>query len=74
MRHKKGEKKSTNNSQGYEKETSQAFLPGLTTIRQPIESIAKKAIEILTKEVEGEFNDLPLETNLPVELLEGTTT
>jgi LacI family transcriptional regulator, sucrose operon repressor len=55
-------------------ETSQALLPGLTTIRQPIESIAKKAIEILTKEVEGEFNDLPLETSLPVKLLEGTTT
>ncbi|MFS0654907.1 LacI family DNA-binding transcriptional regulator [Bacillus sp. 179-C3.3 HS] len=55
-------------------ETSQTLLPGLTTIRQPVESIAKKAIEILTKEIEGEFNDLPLETSLPVKLLERTTT
>ena len=48
--------------------------PELTTIQQPIELISKTAIEILSKAIEGEFDDLPLETYLPVQLLEGETT
>ncbi len=45
-------------------ETVQSVLPDLTTIQQPIELISKTAIEILAKEIEGEFDDLPLETCL----------
>ncbi|MCY8149727.1 LacI family DNA-binding transcriptional regulator [Bacillus paralicheniformis] len=55
-------------------EAVQSILPELTTIQQPIELISKKAIEILSKAIEGEFDDLPLETYLPVQLLEGETT
>jgi LacI family sucrose operon transcriptional repressor len=54
-------------------ETVQTLLPELTTIRQPIDIIAKTAIEILIKEMEGEFTNLPLETRLTVKLLKGTT-
>ncbi|MHC5561018.1 LacI family DNA-binding transcriptional regulator [Bacillus spizizenii] len=55
-------------------ETIQAILPELTTIQQPIELISETAIEILEKQIEGEFDDLPLETYLPVQLFEGGTT
>ncbi|AKQ75460.1 LacI family DNA-binding transcriptional regulator [Bacillus licheniformis] len=55
-------------------ETVQSLLPDLTTIQQPIELISKKAIEILLKAVDGDFNDLPRETYLPVQVLEGKTT
>ena len=55
-------------------EAVQSILPELTTIQQPIELISKTAIEILSKAIEGEFDDLPLETYLPVQLLEGETT
>ncbi|OAB47145.1 LacI family DNA-binding transcriptional regulator [Paenibacillus antarcticus] len=55
-------------------ETCQILLPELTTIRQPIALIAKTAVELLIKEIEGEYHDLPLETYLPVELIEGNTT
>ncbi|XVK82874.1 transcriptional regulator [Bacillus stercoris] len=55
-------------------ETIQAILPELATIQQPIELISKTAIEILEKQIEGEFDDLPLETYLPVQLFEGKTT
>jgi LacI family sucrose operon transcriptional repressor len=54
-------------------ETVQTLLPELTTIQQPIASIAKTAIDILLKEIEGEFSDFSLETRLPVKLIEGTT-
>ncbi|ATH93779.1 MULTISPECIES: LacI family DNA-binding transcriptional regulator [Bacillus] len=55
-------------------ETVQSLLPSLTTIQQPIQSISQKAIDILLKAVDGDFNDLPLETYLPVKVLEGETT
>ncbi|MFJ6413824.1 LacI family DNA-binding transcriptional regulator [Terribacillus saccharophilus] len=55
-------------------ETVRTVLPDLTTIRQPIELIAKEAINILLKEIEGEFTDLPYETKLPITLIEGSTT
>jgi LacI family transcriptional regulator, sucrose operon repressor len=54
-------------------ETVQTLLPGLTTVKQPIDEIAKTAIEILLKELEGDFSDLPIETRLPVRLLKGST-
>lgn len=54
-------------------ESVQAFLPELTTIQQPISAIAETALELLLKEIEGDFTTLPLETRLPVKLLKGTT-
>jgi LacI family transcriptional regulator, sucrose operon repressor len=54
-------------------ETVQTLIPDLTTIKQPIDIIAKTAMEILMKEMEGEFSDISLETRLPVKLLKGTT-
>ncbi|PAD35818.1 LacI family DNA-binding transcriptional regulator [Terribacillus saccharophilus] len=55
-------------------ETVRTVLPDLTTIRQPIEMIAKEAINILLKEIEGEFTDPLHETKLPISLIEGSTT
>jgi LacI family transcriptional regulator, sucrose operon repressor len=55
-------------------ETVRTVLPDLTTIRQPIEMIAKEAINILLKEIEGEFTDSLHETKLPISLIEGSTT
>ncbi|MGE7717751.1 LacI family DNA-binding transcriptional regulator [Priestia megaterium] len=55
-------------------ETAQTLFPGLTTIQQPINLIAKKAIDVLCKQMDGEFNNLQLETRLPIKLLRGTTT
>jgi LacI family sucrose operon transcriptional repressor len=55
-------------------EAVQVLLPELTTIQQPIDLIAKSAIDILLKQIEGEFNNFSLETYLPVKLLEGGTT
>lgn len=55
-------------------ETCQMLIPELTTIKQPIDLIAKTAIDILLKKIEGEFNELSLKTCLPVKLLEGSTT
>jgi LacI family sucrose operon transcriptional repressor len=54
-------------------ETVQTVFPELTTIRQPIDLIAQTAINILIKEIEGEFSDVSLENRLPVKLLKGTT-
>ena len=48
------------------------FLPELTTIRQPIELIARQAVESLIDQIEG--RPCENELNLPVELLQGKTT
>lgn len=55
-------------------ETCQALLPSLTTIRQPIELIAQKAVEVLLKEIEGNYEETAKDICLPVQLIEGTTT
>ncbi|MBD1382847.1 LacI family DNA-binding transcriptional regulator [Metabacillus arenae] len=55
-------------------ETGQTLLPQLTTIQQPIDLIAKTAIDILLKKVAEEFEELPHETRLAVKLLERKTT
>ena len=55
-------------------ETCQQFLPELTTIKQPIEAMAKTAIEILIKEIENDFDKIAPKISLPVELLERKTT
>jgi LacI family sucrose operon transcriptional repressor len=55
-------------------DTVKTILPELTTIQQPIDSIAEVAIDILSKEIEGKFDNIQLETYLPVKLLEGGTT
>ncbi|GLC87133.1 LacI family DNA-binding transcriptional regulator [Lysinibacillus piscis] len=55
-------------------ETCQTLLPSLTTIRQPIELIAQKAVEVLLKEIEGDYEEGAMDICLPVQLIEGTTT
>ncbi|OWR31113.1 LacI family transcriptional regulator [Saccharibacillus sp. O23] len=48
-------------------------MPQLTTIRQPIEGIARAAIEVLLREIDGEFDAVDRQITLPVELYEGST-
>ena len=55
-------------------ETSRSLLPDLTTIKQPIELIAKTSIELLIKEIEGDFSNRKSKIALPVSLIEGKTT
>lgn len=55
-------------------ETIRTCMPQLTTIQQPIEEIAKVAVNILVKQIDGTYNDTNLQTILPVKLIEGTTT
>lgn len=55
-------------------ETSRSLLPDLTTIKQPIEMIARKAIDVLMKEIEGDFSYKKSHIAIPVTLLEGKTT
>ncbi len=52
-------------------EAVRALLPELATIQQPIEEIAKTAIDLLLKEIDGEFTDEGREIQLPVRLLQG---
>ncbi|MDO5518089.1 MAG: LacI family DNA-binding transcriptional regulator [Clostridium sp.] len=55
-------------------ETSRSLLPELTTIKQPIELIARKSIEILIEEIEENYTNRSSKIALPVSLLEGKTT
>ncbi len=55
-------------------ETIRACMPQLTTIQQPIEEVAKVAVNILVKQIDGTYNDTDLQTIIPVKLIEGTTT
>lgn len=52
----------------------QAFLPELSTIRQPIEEIARESIRILLEKIDGEADHEAEELYLPVTLLERETT
>ncbi|MFT8322503.1 MAG: LacI family DNA-binding transcriptional regulator [Bacillus sp. (in: firmicutes)] len=54
-------------------ETTQSLFPNLTTIQQPIRLLAESAIEILLKQMDGEFSEIPLQVNHPVKLLIGKT-
>ncbi|MEK3806961.1 LacI family DNA-binding transcriptional regulator [Bacillus sp. FSL H8-0547] len=54
-------------------ETVRVLMPQLTTIKQPVDQIGKAAIDILMKEISGEFSDLPREITLPIEVIRGTT-
>lgn len=54
-------------------ETSRSLLPDLTTIKQPIELIAKTAIDLLIKEIEGDFGNINSKIALPISLIEGET-
>ncbi|MBT2758476.1 LacI family DNA-binding transcriptional regulator [Mesobacillus foraminis] len=54
-------------------ETAQTLMPELTTIKQPIAGIARTAIDILVKKIEGDMKESPLETRLPVKIVKGTT-
>ncbi len=60
---------------GYDgSENVQAFLPELSTIRQPIEEIAQESIRILLEKIDGEADHEAEERYLPVTLLERETT
>ncbi|WP_411343462.1 LacI family DNA-binding transcriptional regulator [Paenibacillus sp. WLX1005] len=48
-------------------------IPQLTTIRQPIEEIARTAIDVLLREIDGEFDEAERQTILPVQLYDGST-
>lgn len=48
------------------------IVPPLTTVRQPIEQIGKRAIELIVKKIEGE--EVTIENMLPVTLIERKTT
>lgn len=51
------------------------IFPELTTIQQPIVSIAEKAIDLLVKEIEGTYKkESEKEFVFPVQLMEGTST
>lgn len=55
-------------------EASRSLLPDLTTIKQPIELIAKTSVDILIEKIKGKFNNSESKIALPVSLLEGKTT
>ncbi|WP_433943578.1 LacI family DNA-binding transcriptional regulator [Paenibacillus sp. SN-8-1] len=48
------------------------FIPGITTIKQPIEAIGRLAVELIQKQLDGEV--INPEHVLPVELIERSTT
>lgn len=54
--------------------TVRSLLPDLTTIKQPIELIAKMSIDLLIKEIDGDFSNRKSKIALPVSLIEGKTT
>lgn len=54
--------------------TVRSLLPDLTTIKQPIELIAKISIDLLIKEIDGDFSNRKSKIALPVSLIEGKTT
>lgn len=53
--------------------TTLSLLPELTTIQQPIQEIAKQAVELLMLEIQS-GKRIPQEIKLPVKLIEGKTT
>lgn len=55
-------------------EASRSLLPDLTTIKQPIELIAKTSVDILIEKIEGNFKNKESKIALPISLLEGRTT
>ncbi|MBM7553561.1 LacI family DNA-binding transcriptional regulator [Thalassobacillus pellis] len=55
-------------------ETKKLMMPELSTIEQPISRIAEKAVELLIKQIDSEWDGAPLETKLPVKLIDSDTT
>ncbi|MGW9529911.1 LacI family DNA-binding transcriptional regulator [Paenibacillus terrae] len=55
-------------------ETAQVFMPQLTTIRQPIQLMARQAVEILNKQINEQDYTGDLNPLLPVHLILGQTT
>lgn len=55
-------------------ETTMSLLPQLTTIKQPIENIAKTSVSKLMDMIDNPEHAGPKETTLPVELLINETT
>ncbi|MBO1914823.1 substrate-binding domain-containing protein, partial [Microvirga sp. 3-52] len=54
--------------------TTRSLLPQLTTIKQPIEEIAKTAVKKLVDMIDNSELSGPYETTLPVQLLINETT
>lgn len=52
------------------------FTPPLTSVRQPFEALGRRCVEILTQDIGGADEDLPLELLTPIEptLVERGTT
>ncbi|MGG0464598.1 LacI family DNA-binding transcriptional regulator [Priestia aryabhattai] len=55
-------------------EISQILCPGLTTVQQPIDLIAKTAVKSLLEAIDGKVNTNPTKFYLPMKIMEGTTT
>jgi LacI family transcriptional regulator, sucrose operon repressor len=55
-------------------ETTRRLLPELSTVEQPIKEMAEKAVEIIIKLINGEHEDIQLETILPIKLIDSETT
>ncbi|MCP3764936.1 LacI family DNA-binding transcriptional regulator [Domibacillus sp. A3M-37] len=56
-------------------ETMRTILPELTTIQQPLDVIAEKAVHTLIQEIEGQYELVDTkEFVFPIKLIEGTTT
>ncbi|MET1031414.1 LacI family DNA-binding transcriptional regulator [Domibacillus tundrae] len=56
-------------------ETMRTILPELTTIQQPLDIIAEKAVHTLIQEIEGQYELVDAkEFVFPIKLIEGTTT
>lgn len=52
-------------------DTTRTLFPGLTTIQQPIDMMAKVAVELLTAQIDGQVIEDSVE--LPVKLVKGVT-
>lgn len=55
-------------------EATRILLPELSTVQQPIKKIAESAIKLLMEQIDGKGYDGPLETILPISIIEGNTT
>ncbi len=49
---------------------AEVITPALTTIAQPIDQIAQRAMQLLFKRMQGDTSDFPLRVILPTELIE----
>jgi len=55
-------------------DATRRLLPELTTIQQPIRDIAESAVHLLIRQINDISESIPLETVLPIKLIENDTT